>query len=70
MNLADLSLSDLHLLVNEHTAYCLDTCHRVGQPARAASLRILRAELRRRVLEIVSTVAPEPVVTSGDGQRP
>jgi hypothetical protein len=59
VDVAALTLTELDIVVREFSAHCLDAGHHVGQPERAAILRQLRAELRRRVLELVNG-SPSP----------
>jgi hypothetical protein len=53
--LATLSLADLRAVVDEYTRYVQDTCQAAENAERAATLRKLRSELERRVLEAVAS---------------
>lgn len=55
--LASLSLADLRAAVIEYTTYCQDQQQTEGRDDRRVLLRAMRAELARRVDEILAGVA-------------
>ena len=52
--LAELSLADLRAAVDEYVRYCQDQQQTEGRDDRRVLLRAMRAELARRVDEILS----------------
>lgn len=55
--LAELSLADLRVAVDEYVKYCQDQQQTEGGADRRVLLRTMRAELARRVDEIMTGVA-------------